>query len=81
MVGGVIERESSPGVYRGYCADCFSPITYRNIQRAGELDITIASLDDPNQAPPLDHIYMADAPAWDDPADGRPCHASGRFGV
>lgn len=76
--GTPVERESSPGVYRSYCPDCHSPLTYRTEARPGELDITLASLDDPGVAAPHDHLYMADAVDWDRPADGRPCHAGGR---
>jgi hypothetical protein len=77
--GAPIERESSAGVFRGYCPTCFSPITYRTLQRPDELDVTIASLDDPDRVPPFDHIYMEDAAWWDDPGDGRPQHAGRRF--
>jgi hypothetical protein len=72
MTGRLSERESSPGVWRGYCADCHSPLTYRAAARPLEIDITIASLDNPELAAPADHIYMADAAAWDEPADGLP---------
>jgi hypothetical protein len=65
------ERESSPGVWRGYCPYCHSPLTYRAAARPSEIDITIASLDDPDAVEPADHIYMADAAAWDQPSDGR----------
>jgi hypothetical protein len=73
-----VERESSPGVFRAYCPGCFSPLTYRNVQRANEIDVTIASLDDPAQTPPADHIYMGDAAHWDSPADGLPQHSGTR---
>jgi hypothetical protein len=78
--GQPVERESSSGVFRGYCPECFSPLTYRTLERPDELDVTIASLDHPELAEPLDHIYMADAVAWDDPSDGRPQHLGTRFG-
>jgi hypothetical protein len=78
--GRPVERESSSGVFRGYCPECFSPLTYRTLERPDELDVTIASLDHPELAEPLDHIYMADAVAWDDPSDGRPQHLGTRFG-
>ena len=63
---------SSPGVRREFCARCGTPITYRCDPRPREVDITIGSLDDPGRVIPADHIWMADAPGWDRPADRLP---------
>jgi hypothetical protein len=57
---------------------CGSPLTYRNAQRPGEIDVTIGSLDRPDMAAPADYIWMQDAPSWDHPADGLPQHSAGR---
>lgn len=70
--GELREIESSPGVVRTFCARCGSPLTYRAARRPGELDVTIGTLDAPGAAAPVDHVFMADAPPWDRPADGRP---------
>jgi hypothetical protein len=72
------EIESSPGVWRAFCGGCGAPLTCRNARRAGEIDVTIGTLDDPGRAAPVDHIWMADAPAWDRPADGLPQYPAGR---
>ena len=72
------EYQSSPGVWRAFCARCGTPLTYRNAQRPGEIDVTIGSVDAPGQVVPVDHIWMQDAPAWDRPNDGLPQHAAGR---
>ena len=72
------EYESSPGVWRGFCSHCGTPLTYRNAKRAGELDVTICSLDEPGQVVPTDHIWMQDAPGWDRPQDGLPQYPAGR---
>ncbi len=45
-------------------------VTYRREQRAGEIDVTLASLDKPSEVSPIDHIYMEDAVPWDKPRDG-----------
>lgn len=76
--GAPHEYESSPGVWRAFCGRCGTPLTYRNAKRAGELDITICSLDAPDAIVPADHIWMQDAPAWDRPRDGLPQFPSGR---
>jgi len=69
---------SSPGVERTFCGQCGTPLSYRNERRPAEIDFTIGSLDAPDAAVPVDHIWMMDAPAWDRPRDGWPQHAQGR---
>jgi hypothetical protein len=76
--GRPLEYQSSPGRHRAFCGRCGSPLTYRSELRAGEVDVTIGSLDEPGRAAPADHIWMEDAPGWDRPADGLPRHARGR---
>jgi hypothetical protein len=71
---------SSPGVERTFCGTCGTPLSYRSERRPGEIDFTIGSLDSPDAAVPVDHIWMVDAPAWDRPADGLPQHRAGRGG-
>jgi len=72
---------SSPPVERTFCARCGTPLTYRHDGRAGEIDITIGSLDQPDRVAPVDHIWMQDAPRWDRPGDGLPCHLRSRHGA
>jgi len=71
---------SSPGVERTFCGNCGTPLSYRSEHRPGEIDFTIGSLDAPDAAVPVDHVWMADAPAWDRPSDGLPQHRRGRDG-
>jgi hypothetical protein len=66
------EFQSSAGVRRGHCARCGTTLTYYSEERAAEIDLTIASLDDPGSFPAADHIWMQDALSWDRPADGTP---------
>ncbi len=67
----VTEYESSPGIVRGHCARCGTSLTYFSDARPDEIDVTLASLDDPAGYAPADHIWMEDAQPWDRPADGR----------
>jgi len=76
--GAPQEYQSSPGVWRTFCSRCGTPLTYRNAQRPGEIDITIGSLDAPSEVVPADHIWMQDAAAWDRPNDGLLQFAAGR---
>ena len=45
--GHLAEYRSAPAVLRGFCAQCGTSLTYRNERRAAEIDVTLASLDDP----------------------------------
>ena len=76
--GSLREVESSPGVHRGFCAECGTPLTYRHAARVAETDVTISSLDDPASVVPVDHIWMADALPWDRPGDGLPQYPARR---
>jgi len=68
-------HRSSPGVERRFCGVCGTPLTYASERRPTEIDFTLGSLDDPDRVTPADHIWMADAPHWDQPTDGLPQHA------
>ena len=72
------EFESSPGVHRAFCGRCGTPLTYRSATRPEEIDVTICSLEQPELAPPVDHIWMQDAPSWDRPGDGLAQHGAAR---
>jgi len=63
--GGVIaEHRSSPGVTRGFCAQCGTSLTYTHVDRPGEIDVTVASLADPERITPQSHIWMDDKAPW-----------------
>ncbi|MEJ0004944.1 MAG: GFA family protein [Steroidobacteraceae bacterium] len=72
------EFASSAGVVRTFCGRCGTPLTYRNVQRPTEVDVTICTLEQPGRMAPIDHIWMQDAPAWDRLADTLPRHLQGR---
>jgi hypothetical protein len=69
---------SSPPVQRSFCSRCGTPLTYQHDGRAGEIDVTIGSLEQPDRVAPVDHIWMQDAPPWDRPGDALPCHPGSR---
>src|SRR5579863_9430609 len=45
--GALTEFRSSARVWRGFCAHCGTALTYRNEARSAELDVTLATLDEP----------------------------------
>lgn len=70
--GALAEFASSPGVRRGYCSDCGTTITYRHELRPGEVDLTLATLDDPGSLRPNAHIWVRDKLPWVQISDGLP---------
>jgi hypothetical protein len=64
--------QSSPKVTRRFCATCGTSLTYEYADRMAELDLTIASLDQPETTPPKDHSQAADRLGWDKICDGLP---------
>lgn len=69
---------SSPGVTRGFCPHCGTPLIYRNSGTPDEIDITTCSLDDPALVPPQDHVRTHARLAWVRMADGFPQYPHGR---
>jgi hypothetical protein len=72
------EFHSSPGVLRRFCGQCGTPLTYSSVQQPTEVDITLCTLDNPELAAPVDHIWMADALGWDTATDALPRYAQRR---
>ena len=62
--GELAEHQSSPGVYRGFCARCGTSLTYRRDNRPGLFDVTTASLDDPEAFPPAKEIWVEEKLSW-----------------
>jgi hypothetical protein len=78
FVRGVpVSFRSSPPVTRTFCGTCGTPLTYVHAERPGEIDVTTASLDDPEAFPPTHHAWHADGIGWAAFADGRPVYDHG----
>jgi hypothetical protein len=79
--GRLSEFRSSAEVSRGFCARCGTSLTYRHEARAGEIDVTLSTLDDPTLLPPRMHVWVADRLPWVVIGDALPQHpASGSGG-
>jgi hypothetical protein len=63
---------SSKAVSRGFCSRCGSSLTYQHADRADEIDVTLASLDDPSPYAPEAHIWVRDKLPWVQIHDGLP---------
>lgn len=55
---------SSPRAKRGFCGDCGTQLTFERLDDAGNIDVTVASLDAPECQPPDHHIFAADRVSW-----------------
>lgn len=49
--------ESSPGAHRGFCARCGTQVSFAADYIPGLIDITIGSLDNPNELAPTLHYW------------------------
>ncbi|HXB19404.1 MAG TPA: GFA family protein [Steroidobacteraceae bacterium] len=70
--GRLTEYRSSPQVWRGFCARCGTSLTYRHEARAAEIDVTLATLDDPTRLAPLMHVWVKDRLPWVSIGDSLP---------
>lgn len=76
--GSARSYASSPPVTRQFCERCGTPLTYSHEHWPDTIDITIATLDQPNAIKPTEHIWMEDALSWDRPTDGLAQYPRGR---
>ena len=74
--GTLAEFRSSAHVTRGFCAACGSCLTYCHEARSGEIDVTLATLDEPARLAPQMHVWVADKLPWVRIEDGLPQYAA-----
>ena len=58
---------------RTFCGRCGTTLTYRHDTHADEIDVTIATLDDPEAFAPADHSFVGEKIGWMSVNDGREC--------
>jgi hypothetical protein len=75
--GRMREFNSSPKVMRGFCADCGSCLTYSHEGRPGDIDVTLATLEEAANLAPTLHVWVADKLPWVRIEDGMPQFAGG----
>jgi len=63
---------SSPQAFRHFCGRCGTPLTWREAEDPKYVDVSIASLDDPELAPPGLHLWTESKISWLDTADNLP---------
>jgi hypothetical protein len=62
---------------RYFCAACGSPLAFQSDSEPGQLDLTIASLDDPSGLVPTHHSWVSSRLAWFDTKDRLPRYENG----
>ena len=62
--GHLSEFRSSAQVSRGFCAQCGTSLSYRHDAHAGEIDVTLSTLDEPTLVPPRMHVWVKDRLPW-----------------
>jgi hypothetical protein len=73
LTGGALRlHASSEPVTRGSCPTCGTPLTYAHAARPGEIDVALATLDDPAAVRPECHIWTSHRLPWLEPGDGLP---------
>ncbi|WP_414832842.1 GFA family protein [Afifella sp. YEN Y35] len=58
------DRQSSPGVTRSFCADCGTPLTYRDSRLPGEIYIHAGLFDEADRLSPDRHAYVTAKLFW-----------------
>jgi hypothetical protein len=59
-----VSYESSPGVTRGFCGKCGSPMFYRAVRFPNEVHFYAALLDHPESVQPSVHYHAAEMLPW-----------------
>lgn len=72
--GALAEYVSSPDVVRSFCPRCGTSLTYRHAARAGDVDVALATLDDPDRVAPAFHTWVRDRLSWVVIGDALPRH-------
>ena len=68
---------SSQGVVRQFCGTCGSQLSYEHVTRQATIDITTASLDNPNLFPPTFEVWVEHRLPWQAADHSRSQYAQG----
>jgi hypothetical protein len=66
---------SSPGVRRGFCNTCGSPMTYETERLPNEVHLYTASFTRPQDHSPTSHVFVAEQLPWFEVHDNLPRYA------
>ncbi len=63
---------SSPGVRRGFCKDCGTPVSYEADRFPGEVHLYISAMENPDDFVPQRHVHYEEKISWFEPGDNLP---------
>lgn len=66
--------KSTPGVTRGFCGQCGTPLHYMSTRWPGEIHLFAATLDDLTPYRPTAHVHWAERVPWLVVSDSLPKH-------
>jgi hypothetical protein len=69
---------SSQNVLRTFCSRCGTALTYQRLDLPDSIDVTLGSMDDPEQLEPEDHTWTESKLSWIVPGDHLPSYARER---
>jgi hypothetical protein len=64
LCGQLTEFRSSPPVIRAFCSTCGTPLTYRHADDPDAVELTTATLDEPERVPPRREIWHSQRVPW-----------------
>src|SRR5262249_10083074 len=79
VAGSPAELRSSPPVTRTFCGGCGTPLTFVTAAEPDWIDVTVASMDQPETVPPAAHIWTDSALPWLVLDDDLPHHPRGHL--
>jgi hypothetical protein len=69
---------SSEHATRSFCSRCGTQLTFQSSRFEREIDVTIASLDEPEAVRPRDHTFVRSKLDWEPLCDGLPAFFEAR---
>lgn len=73
---------SSPGVRRGFCADCGTPLSYEaDWGGKAVVEVYVGTLDEPEHVTPDRHVFFGERLEWFDVSDALPRYNESSVGV
>jgi hypothetical protein len=78
VAGTPVRFNSTAKGSRMFCGRCGTQLTFESADAPGEIDVTTASLDDPNAMPPKDHTRTSSRLSWVRLGDGLPEYRESR---
>jgi hypothetical protein len=85
--GSFAFTQGAPRIYqatdkaeRSFCPDCGTPLTFRHVDSAHQVDVTAGSLDNAQDVQPVHHIWDSAKLCWLNMDDGLPRYPGERDG-